>query len=96
MRSANKQNRVIRLLGHLHGQRVRLTVVGVSIVIYVALSIWNPMYSAIVIDHLWTSIQNAWQTGAGFSITWDNMGRELVQLSVQYFSPGSFIIFSLI
>ncbi len=85
MRSANKQNTVIRLLGHLHGQRVRLTVVGVSIVIYVALSIWNPMYSAIVIDHLWTSIQNAWQTGAGFSITWDNMGRELVQLSVQYF-----------
>ena len=64
MRSANKQNTVIRLLGHLHGQRVRLTVVGVSIVIYVALSIWNPMYSAIVIDHLWTSIQNAWQTGA--------------------------------
>lgn len=27
----------------MHGQRVRLTVVGISIVIYVGLSIWNRM-----------------------------------------------------
>ena len=75
----------VRLAGHLHGQRIRLTVVAVSIVIYVGLSIWNPMYSAIVIDKLWQSIQSAWNSGTSFRITWDNLGRELVQLSIQYF-----------
>ena len=57
------QSTAVRLLGHLRGQRARLTVVAVSIVAYVALSIWNPMYSAVVIDHLWQQVQAAWQTG---------------------------------
>ena len=74
---------VVRLFGNLKGQRLRLTVVAVSIVFYVALSIWNPMYSAIVIDHLWRSIQAAWQSGTPFSVT-ETMGRELVQLTLQY------------
>ncbi len=76
---------VVRLFSQLGGQRVRLTVVAVSIVIYVGLSIYNPMYSAQVIDHLWQSIQAAWNNNTPFSITWTNMGRELTQLSVQYF-----------
>ena len=74
-----------RLAGRLHGQRIRLTVVGISIVIYVGLSIWNPLYSAKVIDLLWTNIQAAWKEGTPFVITWDHMGRELAQLTVQYF-----------
>lgn len=83
--TVKKQNTVIRLFRQLKGQRVRLTVVGVSIVIYVALSIYNPMFSALVIDHLWQSIQLAWNEGIPFAITWTNMGAELVQLSVHYF-----------
>lgn len=79
----NTRSTVVRLFSQLHGQRVRLTVVALSIVIYVALSIWNPMYSAIVIDHLWKSIQAAWDAGTPFSVT-ATMGRELVQLTVQY------------
>ena len=79
----NTKSTVVRLCGQLHGQRVRLTVVALSIVIYVALSIWNPMYSAIVIDHLWQSVQAARQAGTPFSVT-GTMGRELVQLTVQY------------
>ncbi len=43
------------------------------------------MFSALVIDHLWQSIQLAWNEGIPFAITWTNMGAELVQLSVQYF-----------
>lgn len=43
------------------------------------------MYSAIVIDHLWQSIQAAISQGIPFSITWENMGAELTQISVQYF-----------
>ena len=74
-----------RLCRQLKGQRVRLGIVGISIIIYIGLSIWNPMYSAIVIDHLWQSIQAAISQGTPFSITWENMGAELTQLSVQYF-----------
>ena len=64
---------------------MRPGIVGLSILIYIGLSIWNPMYSAIVIDHLWQSIQAAISQGIPFSITWENMGAELTQLSVQYF-----------
>lgn len=64
-----------------YGQLIRLTVVAVLIVIYVGLSIYNPMYSALVIDHLWQSIQAAWNDGTPFSITWANMGRELTEAS---------------
>ena len=78
-----KQSTVVRLFSQLKGQRIRLTVVAVSIIIYIGLSIYNPMYSALVIDHLWQSVQAAWRDGTPFSITWDNMGRELVQLAVQ-------------
>ncbi len=74
---------VVRLFSQLHGQRIRLSVVAVSIVIYVALSIWNPMYSAIVIDHLWQSVQAAWDAGTPFSVT-GAIGRELIQLTIQY------------
>ena len=85
MKKTGSRNTVVRLFSYLQNQHIRLTVVGISIIIYVGLSIWNPMYSAIVIDHLWQSIQAAWENGTAFSITWDNMGRELVQLAVQYF-----------
>ena len=74
-----------RLFKRLKGQRVRLGVVAFSIVVYVALSIWNPMYSVQVVDNLWRSIQAAWNEGIPFSATWTNMGRELTQLTVQYF-----------
>ena len=84
-RNAGSRSTVVRLFSQLKGQRVRLTVVAVSIVIYIALSIYNPMYSALVIDHLWQSIQAAWRDGTPFAITWTNMGRELIQLSAQYF-----------
>ena len=79
----NTRSTVARLFGQLHGQRVRLTVVAVSIVIYVALSIWNPMYSAIVIDHLWATIQACWREGTAFTFA-GGLGREMAQLTVQY------------
>mgnify|MGYP005765128227 CR=1 FL=1 len=83
--NTNKQNTVVRLFSQLGDQRVRLTLVVISICIYIGLSIWNPMYSAIVIDHLWQSIQAAWNSNTPFAVTWDNMGRELLQLTLQYF-----------
>lgn len=80
-----KQNTALRLFKEFRGQRVRLTVICMSIVIYVGLSIWLPMYSAIVIDHLWQSIKNGWKSGTVFLITWNNMGFELFWLAIQYF-----------
>lgn len=85
IKTQNSQSTVVRLFSQLKGQRIRLTIVVVSIVIYIGLSIYNPMYSALVIDHLWQSIQAAWNDGIPFSVTWMNMGRELTQLSIQYF-----------
>lgn len=80
-----QQSTVLRLFKQLHGQRLRLTIIGISIIIYVALAIWTPMYSAIVIDHLWQSIKESWKIGTVFHISWGIMGRELVQLTIQYF-----------
>ena len=85
VKKQNSQNTVTRLFSQLKGQRIRLTVVAVSIIIYVGLSIYTPMFSAVVIDHLWQSIQAAWNSNTSFSITWDNLGMELTQLSIQYF-----------
>ncbi len=85
MKQNRKQGTVLRLARQLKGQWIRLTVVAVSIVIYVALSIYNPMYSALVVDNLWQSIQAAWNGGHSFSITRDNMGWELTLLAVLYF-----------
>lgn len=83
--TTKQQSTVVRLFSQLKGQRVRLTVVLLSIIIYVGLSIWNPMFSAQVIDHLWQSIQAAWKDGTPFAISWTNMGPELLQLTIQYF-----------
>ena len=67
--TTKQQSTVVRLFSQLKGQRVRLTVVLLSIIIYVGLSIWNPMFSAQVIDHLWQSIQAAWKDGTPFAIS---------------------------
>ncbi|MDO4279363.1 MAG: ABC transporter ATP-binding protein [Lachnoclostridium edouardi] len=80
-----QQNTVLRLLGQLHEQRKKLIFIGISIIIYVSLAIWTPMYSAIVVDHLWQSVKAGWENGSDFQITWNNMGRDLIQLTVQYF-----------
>lgn len=85
MKKQRGRSTVARLFGQLKGQRIRLAVVAVSIIVYVGLSIHTPMFSAVVIDHLWQSIQAAWTDGIPFAITWTNMGQELTQLSIQYF-----------
>lgn len=73
LKTQNSKSVVVRLFSQLKGQHIRLTVVAISIVIYIGLSIYNPMYSALVIDHLWQSIQAAWRDGTPFSVTWTNM-----------------------
>lgn len=77
-----------RMFSHMKEQRIRLIVVTISIVFYVGLSIWNPMYSAKVVDMLWQSIQKTREQGIPFVITWEHMGKELTQLTAQYLATA--------
>ncbi len=80
-----KENTILRLLRQLRGQRLRLGIIGISIIFYVLLTIWLPMYSAIFLDRLWQRIQACWKNGIAFQITWDALGRDLFLLALQYF-----------
>ena len=82
--SQNTKDTILRLFHQLKNQRIRLTIVGMSICIYIILSIWTPLRSAVVIDKLWQSIKAAKAQEILFSITWDNVGKDLTILSIQY------------
>jgi ATP-binding cassette subfamily B multidrug efflux pump len=75
---------LLRLIRRLKGQRVRLTVIMSCILIYTALTIVAPLYSAHVVDMLWQSIQTVRAENIPFTITWDNLGAELTLLTVLY------------
>ncbi|WP_312280172.1 ABC transporter ATP-binding protein [Oscillibacter sp.] len=75
---------LLRLVRRLKGQRVRLSVIMASILIYTVLTIGAPLYSAQVVDMLWSSIQAATEQGLPFTITWNNMGSALTRLTVMY------------
>lgn len=89
-----KQRTASRLFSHLRGQKIRLTVVIISVIVYVGLSIYTPMYSAIFIDQLWAEVQLAWSNGTVFAVTWDGLGSALLWLTAVYFLLGFFIICS--
>ena len=63
--NGKKPGTVARLFGNLKGQRVRLAVVAASNVCYVGLAVWTPMYSAVVVDHLWDRVQCRTAGGPG-------------------------------
>ncbi len=86
----NTRSTMIRLFSQLKSQRIRLIFVAVCIIIYTLLSIYNPIFSAEVIDRLWNSIKASLSSGAPFTITWHGIGASLVQLSLQYLLTGLF------
>lgn len=43
---------------------------------YTLFNIWTPIYRATVVDQLWKAIQQAWEAGTAFRITWENCGRD--------------------
>lgn len=79
------QGTLLRLIHQLKSQRIRLSIVALSILIYTVLSIWTPFRSAQVIDLLWQSIKSSKEQGLPFTIKWDNLGNELTFLTIQYF-----------
>lgn len=80
----------IRLFGQLKNQTVRLSMVGVCIVIYVVLTIYSPYYSADVIDRLFDAIREAVAQGEIFSMEWASLGKDMLSLCVMYLMTGIF------
>ena len=93
MNRSLQQSTVVRLFSQIKGQRIRLAVVAVSIVLYVGLSIYTPMYSALVIDHLWQSIQAAWKASP-FPLHGPTWAGNWYSSAPSISSPGSFTICS--
>lgn len=75
---------MIRLCVLMKDQWIRLSIVGLSIILYTILSIYTPFKSAQVIDALWKSIRYSMDHNTAFSITWDSLGKSLFALSVLY------------
>ncbi|MBC8543171.1 ABC transporter ATP-binding protein [Bianquea renquensis] len=82
-----------RLFGQLKNQRSRLIIVAICIVLYTALNIFTPYYSAGVIDHLLTAIRNCVSTGAKFSIEWNPLGMKMLALFLMYILTSVFYHF---
>ena len=81
-----------RLFGQLKDQRFRLVAVAVSILIYTALNIFTPYYSAIVIDALSAAVREAIETGS-FNFAWEPLGRQMTILGVMYMVMACFYLF---
>ena len=82
-----------RLFGQLKNQRSRLIIVAICIVLYTALNIFTPYYSAGVIDHLLSAIRNCVSTGAKFSIEWNPLGMKMLALFLMYILTSVFYHF---
>lgn len=81
-----------RLFAQMGNQRVRLAIVGASIVLYTVFNIAAPMYSAIVVNEIWAAVQSAWTGRTTFEVSWgpDGLGTHLVVVSLLYFGVWVF------
>lgn len=81
-----------RLFAQLKTQRVRLSVVAVSILLFTFFHIAAPMYSAVVVDAIWNAVQAAWKAGTPYAIEWGSLGTgwPILILAVLYLGEASF------
>lgn len=79
-----------RLWRSVNDQHARLMIVLISVLFYTLLSIAAPLYSAHIVDLLWSGIQTALEEGTPFRITWAHGGRDLVLLLLLYLGAGLF------
>lgn len=82
-----------RLFGQLKNQKLRLTVVIISVLISTVLNVFTPYYSASVMDALFDSIRISVSEGVPFVIQWLPLGRELVIITVLYIFVAAFNYF---
>lgn len=80
----NARHTLKRLVLSIKDEYRRLLIVIISIIFYTALTIIAPLYSAKIIDILWSSINTAIQNGTTFSITWEQGGIDICILLAIY------------
>ena len=81
-----------RLFSRLKNQRIRLTIVGLSILLYAFFHIGAPMYSAVVVDAIWNAVRTSWNTGTPFAIDWGSggLGWPILVLAILYLGEWGF------
>lgn len=79
-----------RLFGQLKNQRIRLSLVGICIIIYVVLTVYTPYYSADVIDRLLGRIRQCVLENTRFSMPWETLGKDMMLLCIMYVLTGVF------
>ena len=88
----NVKNTIKRLWKSVNDQYLTVGVVAVSAIFYVILSIIAPLYSAKVIDLIWSGVKGAMEQNTTFSITWQNCGKEIFILFIIYAGIGIFYL----
>lgn len=89
-RPADLRRTLRRLCGSVSNQYPRLALVLLSVACYTVFAIAAPLYSADVVDLLWTRIREARAAGQSWSVSWGSGGRELVLLLLLYLAAGGF------
>lgn len=89
---------VRRLWDAARGERWRFVVVLICVALYTVFNVAAPGYSAVVIDKLWTSIQQSVAAGEGFAVSWETGGREIAvyfgiwMLACGFYSAQCFVL----
>ncbi len=81
------------LFGQLKNQKLRLTIVIISVLISTVLNVYTPYYSAIVMNSLFNAIKTSVSSGVPFVIQWNPLGKELVIFTVLYAFVAAFSYF---
>ncbi|WP_243009115.1 ABC transporter ATP-binding protein [Clostridium sp. AM58-1XD] len=79
-----------RLWKSVDDQHKRLMVVLVSVIFYTLFSVAAPLYSAYIVDLLWSSIKEAAANKTAFRVTWINGGRDIFCLLMIYAATAVF------
>ncbi len=82
----------MRFLRSIGKQKIRLIVVLFSVVIYSAMNIMAPLYSATVVDVIWNRIKALRASGEPFHITWDYGGQQIIILLSIYLFAAVFYV----
>lgn len=88
----NAKKTIKRLWQSVNDQYLTIGAVIISAIFYVILSIIAPLYSAKVIDLIWSGVKSAMEMNTTFSVTWQNCGREIFMLFLIYVGIGVFYL----
>lgn len=86
----NAKHTMRRFLGTMMKQKIRLSVVLVSVIFYTLFTIIAPLYSAKVVDLIWDNIQQALSQESAFRITWQAGGMQITILLLIYLASAGF------